>query len=127
MKTDSTIDLSNMSTVDFEWASDDNISVGVIAQELGFAMPDPAVMVSSVANTVSITVPSYQYASVGSISTTSYDDMIERLEQRMAKLEKIIADEEALRAAHPAVKNAYDEYRFLAELAKSAPASDTNA
>jgi hypothetical protein len=43
------------------------------------------------------------------------------MEERLAKLEKIIAEEEEVRRTHPAVKMAYDEYRLLYILAKKNP------
>jgi hypothetical protein len=125
MNNDDSIDLRDITPLEYSW-TDNGMSTGFIAQEISTVMPDPAVMVSSAANTVSITIPSYQYANVGSASVTSFDS-IDQMEQRLTKLEKIIAEEAELRAAHPAVKNAYDEYRFLAELAKSASADDTDA
>jgi hypothetical protein len=49
--------------------------------------------------------------------STPYDDM----EERLSKLEKIIAEEEEVRKSHPAVQMAYDEYRLLYILAKKNP------
>ena len=46
--------------------------------------------------------------------STPYDDM----ETRLARLEKIIAEEDEVRKNHPAVQMAYDEYRLLYILAK---------
>lgn len=37
---------------------------------------------------------------------------------RVAKLEAVMAEEAALRAQHPALKTAYDEYRLLLVLTK---------
>jgi len=40
------------------------------------------------------------------------------LMDRVAKLEAVMAEEAELRSKHPALKNAYDEYRLLLVLAK---------
>jgi hypothetical protein len=48
---------------------------------------------------------------------TKYVDLNE-VDDRLAKVEKIIAEEAELRAKHPTLKEAYDHYKFLLELAK---------
>ena len=54
-------------------------------------------------------------SNTGSITFTDpYDELKERLD----KLEAIIAEEKEIRDNCPAVRNAYDEYRFLLVLAK---------
>lgn len=58
-----------------------------------------------------ITLNSDDYTSP---TKTEFKEMIDRLE----KLEKMIVEEAELREKHPAVKQAYDEYRLLATLAK---------
>ena len=55
--------------------------------------------------------------SINSYSVSTKDDHAV-LADRIAILEKIIAEEAELRSNHPAVKQAYDEYKLLATLAK---------
>lgn len=47
-------------------------------------------------------------------SKTEFNELVTRLE----KIEQIITEEEEIRRNQPAVKQAYDEYRLLLELAK---------
>lgn len=65
------------------------------------------------------------YATSGTIGTVSFGgysvptkDDYAVLADRITILEKIIAEEAELRSNHPAVKQAYDEYKLLATLAK---------
>lgn len=58
-----------------------------------------------------ITLNSDEYTSP---TKKEFKEVINRLE----KLEKMIVEEAELREKHPAVKQAYDEYRLLATLAK---------
>jgi len=103
-----TIDLSSVEPVEFTWNESD-MTTGFISQEIT-AFPGTTVTVSSIPSTVTIganTASSYTIS-------TPYEDM----EQRLSRLEKIIAEEEEVRRTHPAVKMAYDEYRLLYVLAK---------
>lgn len=112
-----TIDLSEVEPVSFSWNESD-MSVGVIAQEVGTAYATMAGQNTiTLGSGVSITTTGLAAGSIGNSGytiSTPYDDM----EQRLSKLEKIIAEEEEVRKNHPAVQMAYDEYRLLYILAK---------
>jgi hypothetical protein len=110
-----TIDLSDVEPVEFSWNESD-MSTGFTVQESG------PYITSATTNTVTlgsgITITNASLAASGSYTiSTPYDDM----EQRLSKLEKIIAEEDEVRRTHPAVKMAYDEYRLLYILAKKNP------
>lgn len=109
-----TIDLGNHEPVEFSWNESD-MSTGFIAQEV-------STVIGPIGNTVplasGISITTTGIAAGGSYTiSTPYEDM----EQRLSKLEKIIAEEEEVRRTHPAVKMAYDEYRLLYILAKKNP------
>lgn len=55
---------------------------------------------------------------VGGSGTITLTDPYEELRERLEKLEAIIAEEKKIRDECPAVRNAYDEYRFLLVLAQ---------
>jgi prophage DNA circulation protein len=106
-----TIDLSDVQPVEFTWNESD-MSTGFIAQEVGTASPNTITLNSGISITTTGLAASGSYT-----ISTPYDDM----EQRLARLEKIIAEEEEVRRTHPAVQMAYDEYRLLYILAKKNP------
>jgi hypothetical protein len=109
----SDIKLDQVPAVAFEFSTAD--SVGVIAQETGEMVGDYYIDTSTMAGTtVTVTGTSYNWSSGSSITIT---DPYEEMEKRLAKLEQIIAEEAEIRASHPAVKMAYDEYRLLLVLA----------
>jgi hypothetical protein len=103
--------------VSFEYITAD--SVGVIAQETG-DMSTEYFSDTSMMSATTINLPgtvgsnTYTFNSGSSITIT---DPYEEMEKRLAKLEQIIAEEAEIRASHPAVKMAYDEYRLLLVLA----------
>jgi hypothetical protein len=104
-----TIDLSDVKPVEFSWNESD-MSTGFISQEVSTAVFPNTVTLGS-----GISITTTGIAASGSYTiSTPYDDM----EQRLARLEKIIAEEEEVRKNHPAVQMAYDEYRLLYILAK---------
>jgi len=110
-----TIDLSDVEPVEFSWNESDQ--PGLITQDVS-----TYTTMNSSTNTVTlgsgITITNASLAASGSYTiSTPYDDM----EERLSKLEKIIAQEEEVRRTHPAVKMAYDEYRLLYILAKKNP------
>lgn len=115
-----TIDLSSIESSEFHW-KDADMTTGVIAQEIGTAFPDivtlsnPGAM-GAINTGISITTNSTIGGGSYTISTP-YEEM----EERLARLEKIIAEEEEVRRNHPAVKMAYDEYRLLYILSKKNP------
>jgi hypothetical protein len=103
-----TIDLSSIDPVECAWNEAD-MTTGFIAQEIT-AFPGTTVTLNS-----GINITTTGIAAGGSYTIlTPYDDM----EQRLVRLEKIIAEEEEVRRNHPAVQMAYDEYRLLYILAK---------
>jgi hypothetical protein len=115
-----TIDLSGVEPVEFSWNEND-MTTGFIAQDVTTAYTTMNGAVGS-NNTVTlgsgISITTTGLAASGSYTiSTPYDDM----EQRLSKLEKIIAEEEEVRRSHPAVQMAYDEYRLLYILAKKNP------
>jgi len=102
----STIDLSGTEPIEFSW-NENNMNVAMQASSM--SGPNTVTLGSG----VNITTASL--AASGSYTISSpYDDM----EQRLARLEKIIAEEDEVRRTHPAVQMAYDEYRLLYILAK---------
>ncbi len=112
---DITIDLSEAKPVEFAWNESD-MTTGFIAQEVGTAYPNTVTLNSG----ISITTTGLAAGTIsnsGYTISTPYDDM----EQRLTRLEKIIAEEEEVRRTHPAVQMAYDEYRLLYILAKKNP------
>ena len=109
-----TIDLSDVKPVEFSWNESD-MSTGVIAQDVGTAYSTMNSSPSTVTLNSGISIITTGLAAGGSYTiSTPYDDM----EQRLTRLEKIIAEEEEVRKNHPAVQMAYDEYRLLYILAK---------
>lgn len=109
-----TIDLSDVKPVEFSWNESD-MSTGFIAQEVGTTI---GAIGSTVTLNSGISITTTGIANGGSYTiSTPYEDM----EQRLSKLEKIIAEEEEVRRTHPTVQMAYDEYRLLYILAKKNP------
>lgn len=109
---DITIDLSSIDPIECVWNESD-MSTGFTAQEVTTAFPNTVTLSSG----ISITSTGLAASSNSYTISTSYDDM----EERLSKLEKIIAEEAEVRRTHPAVKMAYDEYRLLYILAKKNP------
>jgi hypothetical protein len=106
-----TIDLSSIEPVEFSWNESD-MSTGFIAQDVSTAYTT-MISGSSITSPSTITING-STGQGGYTISTPYDDM----EARLARLEKIIAEEEEVRRTHPAVQMAYDEYRLLYILAK---------
>jgi cell division protein YceG involved in septum cleavage len=111
--------LDQVPTVSFEYSTAD--SVGVIAQEIGEVsteyFSDTSMMSATTINlTGTVAGNTYTFSS-GSTNTITLTDPYEEMEKRLDKLEKLIAEEAEIRASHPAVKMAYDEYRLLLVLA----------
>jgi len=113
-----TIDLSDVKATEFVWDESD-MSAGFIAQEVGTAYSTTISSPNTVTlgSGISITTTGLAAAAGSYTISTPYDDM----EQRLERLEKIIAEEEEVRRTHPAVQMAYDEYRLLYILAKKNP------
>ena len=111
-----TIDLSDVKPVEFSW-NDSDMNTGFISQDISTlnTITSPGTITLGSGITIATTGLA---AGVGSYTISSpYDDM----EIRLARLEKIIAEEDEVRKNHPAVQMAYDEYRLLYILAKKNP------
>ena len=105
-----TINLNDVESTEFSW---NNSTTSIAMQASSITGPSTVTMNNVVSNNI-VTIGSAIPASGGYTISTSYDDM----EERLSKLEKIIAHEEEVRRTHPAVQMAYDEYRLLYVLAK---------
>jgi hypothetical protein len=113
----------NIEPVAFEWTTTQ--SEGVTAQSM-----DSVIDLGSSVETITISGagPTYTMGSTaGAVGASSYNwnssgititDPYEEMEKRLTKLEAIIEEEQRIRDECPAVRNAYDEYRFLLVLAK---------
>ena len=108
-----TIDLSSIEPATLSWNEND-MTTGFTAQEVGTAYTTMNSSPSTVTLGSGISITNTGLAASGYTISSSYDDM----ETRLSRLEKIIAEEEEVRANHPAVQMAYDEYRLLYILAK---------
>ena len=112
-----TVDLSSIEPVEFSWNESD-MSTGVIAQDVNtYTTMNSSPSTITLNSGISIGNLQIGASNPGYTISTPYDDM----EERLSKLEKIIAQEEEVRRTHPAVKMAYDEYRLLYILAKKNP------
>lgn len=95
-------------------------SIGVIAQEIddvmstGYFIDTGTMAGTTVSVTGTVSSVNNNWANGNSITLT---DPYEEMEKRLAKLEQLVAAEAEIRASHPAVKMAYDEYRLLLVLA----------
>lgn len=113
----------DIKSVPFVWEENTMNETGFTAQEVVIDLSDynissdTLVMSSPSTQTVtSVTGPtSFNWSSGSTITLT---DPYEEMEKRLAALEEIIAEEKKIRDECPAVRNAYDEYRFLLVLAK---------
>ena len=112
-----TIDLSGVEPVEFSWNESD-MGTGFIAQDVStYTTMNSSPSTITLNSGISIGNLQIGASNPGYTISTPYDDM----EERLSKLEKIIAQEEEVRRTHPAVKMAYDEYRLLYILAKKNP------
>jgi hypothetical protein len=112
---DDTIDLSDVKPVEFSFHETDMISMDVSAQDVStYTTMNSSPSTITLNSGISIANIQIGASNPGYTISTPYDDM----ETRLAKLEKIIAEEDEVRKNHPAVQMAYDEYRLLYILAK---------
>lgn len=113
----------------FNWSDDTNMGTGVIAQEitsidLSTAISTDTITISGFNGTSNSSFGAIPPASgvIGAVgaqgSTITFTDPYAEMEERLARLEKIIAEEEEVRKRCEAVNNAYNEYRLLLVLAK---------
>jgi hypothetical protein len=111
-----TIDLSEVNPIDFSF-NESNMNIAMQASSISgpYTTTSPGTITLGSGITIATTGLA---AGAGSYTISSpYDDM----ETRLARLEKIIAEEDEVRKNHPAVQMAYDEYRLLYILAKKNP------
>lgn len=111
----------NIEPVAFEWTTTQ--SEGVTAQSMDSVIDlsssiETITIAGAAGSPISITTSAGSNGSWGSASGISFVDPYEEMEKRLAKLEAIIEEEQRIRDECPAVRNAYDEYRFLLVLAK---------
>ena len=112
-----TIDLSDVKPVEFSWDGNDT-ETGFLAQDVSTYTTMNSSSSSTILGNNPTTITIGPIVSNGGYTiSTPYDDM----ETRLARLEKIIAEEDEVRKNHPAVQMAYDEYRLLYILAKKNP------
>ena len=110
-----TIDLSSIEPVSATWSETDMMSMGVSAQDVStYTTMNSSPSTITLNSGISIGNLQIGASNPGYTISTPYDDM----ETRLARLEKIIAEEDEVRKNHPAVQMAYDEYRLLYILAK---------
>lgn len=110
-------------STDYVYISDDNMS----SINLGDLTCD-TITLTGLDNYISTPCPSVGNITIGSnsnnsginwnSSTITFTDPNQEIMDRLERLEAIIAEEKEIRDNCPAVKNAYDEYRFLLVLAK---------
>ena len=109
-----TIDLSSIEPVSATWNESD-MTTGFIAQDVStYTTMNSSPSTITLNSGISISNLQIGASNPGYTISTPYDDM----ETRLARLEKIIAEEDEVRKNHPAVQMAYDEYRLLYILAK---------
>jgi tryptophanyl-tRNA synthetase len=111
------------------FSGESNNSPGFTAQEIDSSI----ISITSTGLSSTATIPVASLTSAAGINGTwqtstsninitsgiSFTDPYEEIEKRLKSLEDTIAEEKQIRDNHPAVKNAYDEYRLLLVLAKS--------
>jgi hypothetical protein len=115
-------------TISTDWKSN---SVGIVAQEINtIDLSDTSLNFSdsitfAPSGAISGTYISNQGITGSTITLSGIDDFApvtradhNELIERINKLEAALTEEAELRAKHPAVKTAYDEYRLLLVLAK---------
>lgn len=115
------------------WNNDNmNMSTGITAQEIDtIQISDINLTATTAVDTISfpsgsITSAVYSGGTGGTITLNGIDDLYanvtksehNELMERVKKLEQAMTEEAELRAKHPALKTAYDEYRLLLVLSK---------
>lgn len=82
----------------------------MIGQMSGYSQP----WISATPGVTPAAIPSINLDDYANVTKTEHKELMERV----AQLEKALTEEAELRAQHPALKTAYDEYRLLLVLAK---------
>jgi hypothetical protein len=113
--TDSTVNLNSIKPVEFNWNEAD-MSTGITAQEIG---PITTSMINS-GLTSGSTISTVTISSSDNYSHASKSDLAAVID-RLEKIEAVLLEEAEIRANHPAVERAYDEYRLLMTLSKKNP------
>jgi len=95
--------------------SDGISTISIQNDAYGIGIPDTIVLTGGTGiNTVSDTITFSGLDEYVNVTKAEHNELIDRV----AKLEAMLAEEAELRATHPALKMAYDEYRLLLVLAK---------
>ena len=109
----------------YEWDMGSEPIAGITAQEIttidlsGILTETISITGAAGAPVTSISAGGGANGTWGTVSSgITFTDPYEEMEKRLAKLEAIIEEEQRIRDECPAVRNAYDEYRFLLVLAK---------
>lgn len=126
-------DTVTMASSQFNWIDDNMSAPGIVAQTIDTIDLSAVTITSQPIYSIGTTTGAIgtsagmngvwgTTASAGVLganaSTISFTDPYEEMEKRLKRVEEIIAEEQRIRDECPAVKNAYDEYRFLLVLAK---------
>jgi len=118
-------DIDKIEPVPFEWTTSD--SEGITAQPIDTILIDVSsdtmlmnnnMSVSTITSGSITTASGYNGTWLSGTGSITLTDPYEEMEKRLAALEEIIAEEKRIRDECPAVRNAYDEYRFLLVLAQ---------
>ena len=116
--------MPDIKPVPFEWSSADSTG-GATAQSVDSITIDLSDSISidtQLMNSMSTITLNTSIGANGTWATSSsgitFTDPYEEMEKRLKRLEEIIEEEQRIRDECPAVRNAYDEYRFLLVLAK---------
>ena len=117
-------DSNKIKPVPFEWSEPEPIP-GLTAQSIdtiSIDLSDSISVDTQLMNSMSTITLNTSIGANGTWATSSsgitFTDPYEEMEKRLQRLEDIIAEEQRIRDECPAVRNAYDEYRFLLVLAK---------
>lgn len=111
-------DTITINAVEFDFGDNMGTASGIIAEEVSTVYIDTGlvsdtIVLSGAQATGTYTIPD---------ATTSWNwdssGELDLVKTRLDKLESVLLEEKELRDQHPAVKQAYDEYRLLLVLAK---------
>lgn len=114
------LDASTFTTINLDDlyinTSDTITLTGIGAQPtmMGQMSGHPQPWISATPGVTPAAIPSLNLDDYANVTKTEHKELIERVE----RLEKSLTEEAELRAQHPALKMAYDEYRLLLVLAK---------
>ena len=110
---------SDSGTVTLTTTSGFNGTSGIMTQTMGSSITGSTTLASPGFGTVTIgAIGSAGTINGSGININGSPSYYETIEDRLSKLEKIIAEEEEIRSRCEAVNNAYNEYRLLLVLAK---------